>query len=180
MKKIEEHLRIVQTERSFYKTTCSDVKKEIAAHFTTDGVFTPPALDSQPPANSDAIRSHYSFDYAQQVHYPSDPMQPGPIYFLTPRKCAVLGVNCEAIPRQVNFLCDESGGCGKGANTVVSQVDYFFSHHGQGEKVLLHADNCTGQKKNNCMLQYLAWRVMEKKHPDHPLFPGCGTHQVFP
>ena len=165
VKKIEEHLRIVQTERSFYKTTCSDVKKEIVAHFTTDGVFTPPALDSQPPANSVAIRSHYSFDYAQQIHYPSDPMQPGPIYFLTPRKCAVFGVNCEAIPRQVNFLSDEAGGCGKGANTVVSQVDYFFSHHGLGEKeVFLHADNCTGQNKNNCMLQYLAWRVMVKKH----------------
>jgi len=36
-----------------------------------------------------------------QVHYPSDPLQPGPIYFLTPRKCAIFGVCCEAIPRQV-------------------------------------------------------------------------------
>lgn len=83
-KKVEEHLRIVQTEHSFYKTTCADVKKEIVAHFMTDGVFTPPALDSQSPANSVDIKAHYSFDYAQQVHYPSDPMQPGPIYFLTP------------------------------------------------------------------------------------------------
>ena len=30
---------------------------------------------------------HYSFDYAQLVHTPSNPMQPGPIYFKTPRKC---------------------------------------------------------------------------------------------
>ena len=180
VKTIEEHLRIVQTERSFYKTTCSDVKKEIVAHFTTDGVFTPPALDSQPPVNFVDIRSYYSFDCAQQVLYSSDPMQPGPIYFLTPRKCAVFGVNCGAIPWQVNFLSDEAGGCAMGANTVVSQVDYFFSHHGLGEKeVFLHADNCTGQNKNNCMLQYLAWLVMVKKHPDHPLFLGCGTHQVF-
>ena len=38
----------------------------------------------------------------KQVHYPSDPMQPGPIYFLTPRKCAIFGICCESIPRQVS------------------------------------------------------------------------------
>ena len=30
-------------------------------------------------------------------------MQPGPVYFLTPRKCAIFGVACEAIPRQVSI-----------------------------------------------------------------------------
>ena len=38
-----------------------------------------------------------------QVHYPSDPLQPGPVYFLTPRKCAIFGVACEGLPRQVIF-----------------------------------------------------------------------------
>ncbi len=34
-----------------------------------------------------------------------------------------------------------------------------------GEKeVYLHADNCTGQNKNNAMVQYLAWRVLTKRH----------------
>lgn len=37
----------------------------------------------------------------EQVHYPSDPQQPGPVYFLTPRKCAIFGVCCKSIPRQV-------------------------------------------------------------------------------
>ena len=124
-----------------------------------------PPLAAHAPANSRDISVHYSFDYAQQVHFPSDPMQPGPIYFLTARKCAVFGINCEAIPRQVDFLCDEAGPCGKGANTVISQVDYFFKSHGLGEKkVFLHADNCCRQNKNNCMLQYLAWRVMTGRH----------------
>lgn len=77
----------------------------------------------------------------------------------------MFGVNCEAIPRQVNFLGDEAGACGKGANVVVSQLDYFFNHHGLGEKeVFLHADNCTGHNKNSCMLQYLIWRVMTGRH----------------
>ncbi len=30
----------------------------------------------------------------------------------------------------------------------------------------LHADNCTGQNKNNTMVQYLAWRVMTERHTD--------------
>ena len=53
--------------------------------------------------------AHYSFDFAQQVHIPSDPFQPGPVYFLTPRKCALFGVCCEAIPKQVNLTvsCNE-------------------------------------------------------------------------
>ena len=108
---------------------------------------------------------HYSFDYAQQVHYPSDPLQPGPIYFLTPRKCTVFGVACEALPHQINFLTDEAGDCGKGANAVVSRIHYFFDHHGFGEKdVYLHADTCTGQNKNSCMMQYLAWRTLTNRH----------------
>ena len=45
---------------------------------------------------------HYSFDYAQQVHYPSNPLQPGPMYFLTPRKCGVFGISCEGVRQQVN------------------------------------------------------------------------------
>jgi len=36
------------------------------------------------------------------IHYPSNPLQPGPIYFKTPQKCAIFGVCCEAIPCQVN------------------------------------------------------------------------------
>ena len=101
------------------------------------------------------------FTFLFQVHFPSDPMQPGPIYFLTPRKCSVFGVNCEAIPRQVNFLTDESGEAGRGANAVISRLHFFFEEHGLGEKsVHLHADNCTGQNKNNSMMDYLMWRVM--------------------
>jgi hypothetical protein len=165
LKAAEEHLRIVQVERLFYKTTCDDCRKFIIAEFTADGVFQPPPPSSQSAANSRDIKAHYSFDYAQQVHFPSNPFQPGPIYFLTPRKCSVFGVNCEAIPRQINFLRDEAADCGKGANTVVSQLDFFIQHHGLGEKeVFLHANNCTGQNKNNCMLQYLAWRVMTGRH----------------
>ena len=73
----------------------------------------------------------------------------------------MFGMNCEAIPRLVNFLTDESGEAGRGANAVISRLHFFFEEHGLGEKsVHLHADNCTGQNKNNSMMDYLMWRVM--------------------
>lgn len=160
-----EHLRIVKMERTYYKSICDECKASIEDHFTTDGKFSPPPLSSNTPHNSNKIKVHYSFDYAQQVHFPSDPLQPGPIYFLTPRKCTVFGVNCEVLPRQVNFLTDEAGDCGKGANAVISRIHFFFKHHGLGEtEVYLHADNCVGQNKNNAMIQYLVWRTLTKRH----------------
>ena len=47
------------------------------------------------------------------------------------------------------------------ANAVISRLDYFFSHHGFGERDVY---NCTGQNKNNCMMQYLVWRTITNRH----------------
>ena len=41
--------------------------------------------------------------HGQQVHYPYNPLQLGPMNFLTPRKCAIFGVCSEGVPRQVSF-----------------------------------------------------------------------------
>ena len=71
---------------------------------------------------------------------------------------AGFSVLCEAIPRQVNYLIDKASCVGKGANSTISMVHHYFSHHGLGEtRVHLHADNCSGQNKNNFFLWYLAW-----------------------
>ena len=124
-------------------------------------MFVPPPPHGMVAPASNAILAQYSFDFAQQVHYPSNSLQPGPIYSLTPRTAAIFWVCCEAIPRQVNFVIDEASDTGKAANIVVSMLDFFFSHHGLGEsKASLHADNCSGQNKNNTMVQYLMWRVL--------------------
>ena len=124
--------------------------------------------------------SHYSFDFAQQVHYPSNPQQPGPIYFKTPRKCGIFGVMAEAIPQMALFLLDEAVDTGKGANTVISFLDFFFENYGLKEtECHLHADNCTGQNKNNAMLQYLLWRVMTKRHSKITLSFLVAGHTKF-
>lgn len=108
---------------------------------------------------------HYSFDFAQQIHIPSNLMQPGPIYFKMPRKCVIFGVMCEAIPWQLNYLIDEASNAGKGANATISYMHHYFEHHGLGEtSVHLNANNCSGQNKNNYFIWYLAWRKILQLH----------------
>jgi hypothetical protein len=155
----QEHITRAKAERDGYRRACS--KAEENFNSTRERFdFT----EVHPPCTF-SKSMHYSFDYAQQVHIPSNPMQPGPIYFKTPRKCGIFGIFCEAVPRQVNFLIDEAVSCGKGANPTISYVHYYFENHGLGEKdVHLHADNCGGQNKNNYFIWYLAWRVITNLH----------------
>ena len=108
LKNAEDHLRIVHLERSFYKSTVDECRRIVHDHFMQNGSFVAPGLSSKIAPSSKPITVHYSFDFAQGIHYPSDLLQPGPIYFLTPRKCSVFGVHCEALSLQVNFLIDEA------------------------------------------------------------------------
>ena len=123
----EQHLQLAAGERDFYENCCRETKESVAQHL--EGVDF--RLRREPCSYNGVV--HYSYDHAQQLHYPLDPRRPGPIYFKTPRKCAIFGVCCEAIPRQVNFLIDESVLTGTGANSTISYVHYFFDRHGLGE-----------------------------------------------
>ena len=106
VREYEEHLHRATTERAHYTDVCKSVKESM-----------PPGLSlGRHAACSYAGICHYSVDFAQQVHFPSNPLQPGPIYFKCPRKCGLFSVACEAFPKQVNFLLDES------INTVVPTV----------------------------------------------------------
>ena len=86
LRRYEEHLYEATLERSMYQKACERTRK---------------LYREAKDAGSSPSEAHYSFDFAQQVHLPSDPLQPGPVYFLTPRKVAIFGVSCEAVPRQV-------------------------------------------------------------------------------
>ena len=146
----EKHLECAKKQRNYYREQ---------VHLSQERVKTLP--DNQGHPDSLAISLAYSFDHAQQVHYPSNPQQPGPLFFKTPRKCGIFGVCSEGRNTQVNYLIDESQSCGKGANSIVSMVHHYLCNFTHGEEELcLHADNCVGQNKNNTMVWYLAWRVI--------------------
>ena len=76
--------------------------------------------------------------------------------FQNTMKVCFLGVHCESIPMQINYLIDESAVTGKGTNEVISMLHHFLETHGLGEAYChLHADNCVGQNKNNTVIQVL-------------------------
>nr|XP_022294254.1 uncharacterized protein LOC111104539 isoform X2 [Crassostrea virginica] len=151
LSRYQRHIEHVKIQRDHYRDQCS------AAKLTYRQLSPEQKLRGQPPCTVDA-EFHYSFDYAQQVHYPHYAQQVGPLFFKTPRKCQCFGT-------QIFYLVDEAQHSNKGANTVTSMLHHHFMYHGLGEKdVKLHMDNCSGQNKNNTVIGYGLWRVMTGLH----------------
>ena len=146
----QQHLERAKIQRNYYREQVKSSKLTMEKITAQEGNL-----------HANTITLSYSFDHAQQVHYPSNPQQPGPLYFKTPRKCGIFGVCSEGNNTQLNYLIDEAQSCGKGANTIVSMVHHYLHYFTFGEEsISLQADNCVGQNKNNTMVSYLAWRVM--------------------
>ena len=123
LKDAKAHLQLAIEEWSYYRMIIDTAKEVLKNTFTDDGQLIVPPVNACVPSRNQDITMHFSLDMAQQVrtctctvyinnytslydrqvHYPSGPQQPGPMYFLTPRKCAIFGICCEAIPRQVGF-----------------------------------------------------------------------------
>ena len=109
----QDHLNCAQAEREFYRESCSCVammfnRLEVEINLN----------EMREPCSFNGMMNN-AFDDAQQVHFPSNPMQPGPIYFKTLRKCGIFGIMCEAVPRQVNYLNDEAVTVRKGTNATI-------------------------------------------------------------
>lgn len=154
-----DHIKYAKKERLFYKANAK-VANEYYRKLGSKTIHSKPCTP-----NSQNIMSHYSWDFAQQLHYPFEDQQVGPIFFKTPRRAQLFGICNEGIPRQYNYLIDEGDFLEKNANTVISLLDHFFANYGLGEKwVHLTADNCVGQNKNNALLQYLMYRVLTGLH----------------
>ena len=110
----EEHLRLATRQRTEYQAMCA-----ACVEFAEQHNITELGKSENPPSTF-----HYSFDFAQQLHYHANPLQPGPIFFKTPRKMQFFAVHAEGISRQMNYLIDEASNCGKGANVVISMVHH--------------------------------------------------------
>jgi hypothetical protein len=136
-----------------YKKVIDEASKFVA---TFTGINSP---------NSKDIVMHYSFDYAQQIHKPNDPLQPGPMFFLVLYKIQVFGIPYEAFKTQHNYFNPESCTISKCSDSVISFLHHYFEVYGVGEQtVVLHADNCGGQNENRFIINYFAYHVMKKLH----------------
>ena len=154
LREAEAHLEMARTERNHYNGQIARCKAAF--------------VEGKAP-----LGMHYSFDYAQQVHFPNNPQQPGPAYFLTARKCQVFGVVCEPLGVQVNYLIDES-------EATISLLHHYLDTHGLKEtKLLLHADNCIGQNKNSAVIHYLVWHVATGVHDSVQLPFMLAGHMKF-
>ena len=128
-----ERLKRCRLQRTHYNEACSEAKS-VWKNYKNE------AIESE--GRYSGIM-HYSFDYAQNVHYPSNPQQPGPAYFKSLRRCGLFGITCEPLGFQVNYLVDEDDDIGKGANAAISLLDHFLYEHGvQEQELSLHVDNC--------------------------------------
>lgn len=154
-RKCQDHIAKVYAERGNYKSIIEDT----STNFNKDLVIFDENRKAIPNSYDGSI--HYSFDFAQQIHTPHDSQQPGPIYFLCPYKVGIFGIMNDTVKVQHNFLIPESVQVSKGANAIVSYIHFYFTNHGIGEKNMhLHADNCVAQNKNNIVMGYLAWRIL--------------------
>ena len=92
--------------REVYRKVCSEAETSFKTLENQIDLYIPRK------ACSVDVTMHYSFDFSQQIHVPINLMQPGPIYLKTPRKYGILGVMCEAVPRQVNYLIGKASDVG--------------------------------------------------------------------
>jgi len=103
-----------------------------------------------------------SIDWGQNWDLPRFSKQPGELYFLQKEKVGIFGVTDEGLDVQHFFcVCERELNCyGKGPNAVISYLDYYFKNiSGYSEKLIVYADNCAAQNKNNYLLWYFHWLV---------------------
>ena len=63
---------------------------------------------------------------------------------------------------------------------VVSLLHHILENYGVGvEHLELHADNCSGQNKNNHMMRYLMWRVATGLHKSACISFMVARHTKF-
>ena len=64
---------------------------------------------------------------------------------------------------------------------VKVQTQYFEIMGLEETDVYLHADNCTGQNKNNAMIKYLMWRTLMSLHTNivYSYVSCCWTHEIL-
>lgn len=147
LQKANEHLALASKQRAYYNKwrelskTCETIE--------CDGVK--------------GTFSVLSFDLAQNLKFPASPQQPASSYFASPRSCALFGIHGESTNEQLNYVVDEADSIGKGPNATISFLHHYLESRLRKDILILWADNCVSQNKNNAVLQYPLWGVLTGK-----------------
>ena len=142
LKKQLAFLDHVERERNLYKAIVSECKTTVQANAAVK-------LGSSSPCSRDMMM-HYSFDFAQQMHYPS----PTRIDLFPHSQEMCLIWDDYGRHTSASELLDIRGYDHKlGPKAVISYVHHFFSYYGLGEtNADLH--NYSGQNKNKFLVWY--------------------------
>src|SRR5436309_734133 len=83
------------------------------------------------------------------------------IYYLSPCKVHLFGIQDEAIREQINYVLNEDEIIGKGPNGTLSMIFDGIKKLNKGEKHLkITCDNAGGQNKNNVTIWFYLYLVI--------------------
>jgi hypothetical protein len=100
--------------------------------------------------------AHDTFDFMQSLAVPQFADQTKEMYDFSLRNIHVFSIRDDGANIQYNYLYDEGDG-GKGANYVIALLFHFLRQRTDETAAIvmhLHADNCSGQNKNNLVMQF--------------------------
>ena len=91
---LQHHIETFRAGGTHYNSLVDEARRE-AAHCNVTGLL-------QKKTKGVSV-AHYSFDYTQTIHLPSNPVQVGSLYFLALRKVGIFGVCAEGVGKQVSY-----------------------------------------------------------------------------
>ena len=91
------HLLASRNKQKYYQVACEHAKEEVHC------VPLPFLVEKYSGPCSFEEKIHCSFHYAQQLHYSTDPLQPGPIYFTT--EMLIAWICCRAYTASSEVPC---------------------------------------------------------------------------
>lgn len=113
----------------------------------------------------DGTTENITFDFAEKVLLPRLIRPPGQIHFITELKFNLFGDACSNMDEVFRLgLPEGHWPYNETSNEVISMLETVISLQKwrdsvcrHAEDLSLHCDNCRGQKKNKCMLWFIAY-----------------------
>src|SRR5207237_2074041 len=99
LKRYKEHIVKAELERNYYNKNMKLTEQQDENYLVTGGKADYCSVDAT---------AHYSYDWAQNIHIPHSDQQVSKIYYLSPHKVHLFGIQDEAVCKQINYVLDEN------------------------------------------------------------------------